>query len=361
MEKPVRNVKIALCSVFMLVAIWSVSWLFQPKSTNSTNPILRTIKTIELGEIETGQIVNADFDITNDGNAPLMIDGVRTSCACAGVEAKNPDGTFTQLTTLTVPPASSVPARMRLVVNGPVGAELKTVIYLTTNDPLQPEVQVLITLKKMIHGSKAVPEVLALGTVSIGEPIRRIVDIVDRSPMPRTIQRIETTDGSTIRATQLPVPENEAAAHGGRIIARIQVEISSLAISDIDGRVNVWLTTEKLASPVSIRIIGRIAPAAEIAPTTLVLPLRSDDGPIFRGTVLCRSQSPITGIRVIECPAYYTVSLPELKSPVNSVQIMIEKVADSDPPSQTVIKVGITSNGMETVCQLLVLNHSRSP
>lgn len=338
----------------MLTATWFVNWHFRSTQASNTSS-LRDIGVIELGEVESGQVAMGELTIINDGNVDLMIDGVRASCSCTGIETRNPDGSYTQLSSLTVPANGQVPVVVRLAVNGLVGGQLNSTIYFLTNDPAKPEVTLHVRLSRITHGARATPEVIPIGIMPVGKKTTHSVDIVDRSPTPRSVERMVVTNDKLISATLIPVPENEATVPGGRIVARLQVQVDAKSPAQVDERVNVWLVSETPKSPVSIRIIGRIAATVELSPETLVFPINTDAGPICRASVLCLTHGSPAQLRVVDCPSKLTVTLPSGTTSGAPQQIKIEQKSAGLEPYRETITLGVTVNGVETTHLITII------
>ncbi len=341
---------------FALSAPWLLYWCIRPIGTSISAPVLRDIGVVELGESETGQVATGELTIVNDGNADLLIDGVRASCSCTGLETRNRDGSFTQLSSLTVPVKGQVPVVVRLAVNGSVGGQGNSRIYFSTNDPMKPEVEVQIQLTRITHGARATPEVIAIGTMPVGKSASYSVEIIDRSPTPRAVQRVAVTNPALVSATLLQVPDHEAPVTGGRIVARLQVQVDAKTVSQVDERVDVWLTSEKPMSPVSIRVIGRIAATAELSPATLVFPINTDSGPLYRASVLCRTHGSPAQLRLVDCPSNITVSLPTTPSQGAPQIVTIEQKATNGESSRNTVTIGVTVNGVETIHPISIIS-----
>jgi hypothetical protein len=151
------------------------------------------------------------------------------------------------------------------------------------------------------------------------------------------------------------MPDNEAASHGGRLIARLRVDVSAGSPTLIDERVNVWLKTDKPASPVSIRVTGRIASPVEVTPDALVLPLRTDAEPVYRGSVLCRTHGVAAHLRVADSPPGYVVSLGP-STPGTPQRVAIEQRPEARRPGRATVTLVATINGIETTHSITIIS-----
>ena len=90
---------------------------------------------IDVGEVVNGEIVTRQMSVSNGGNANLVIDAVTTSCGC----------TKASLEPVTIPPGGSGLLTIEFD-SGAHGEELTgsliRQIFIASNDPQQPEVQV---------------------------------------------------------------------------------------------------------------------------------------------------------------------------------------------------------------------------
>jgi len=88
----------------------------------------------DFGQVPADQVSQASFTVTNAGTAPLVIEGITTSCGC----------TKATLSSHTIPPGGS--ARLDVTFDptvhpGATGPMFR-VVYLASNDPLHPETQI---------------------------------------------------------------------------------------------------------------------------------------------------------------------------------------------------------------------------
>lgn len=98
-----------------------------------------TPQNFDFGEIKYGDIVSHKFTIKNLGNEILKIKRIATSCSCTSAEASsldiNPNETAELLVTYDT----------GLMVKGPHGiGKQQRVIYIKTNDPVHPQIEVTI-------------------------------------------------------------------------------------------------------------------------------------------------------------------------------------------------------------------------
>ncbi len=101
---------------------------------------------IDVGEVINGDIVTRQISVSNEGNADLVIDAVTTSCGC----------TKATLEPMTIPPGGRGVLTIEFD-SGAHGEELTgsliRQIFIASNDPEQPEVQVELAAKVMANTS----------------------------------------------------------------------------------------------------------------------------------------------------------------------------------------------------------------
>lgn len=348
-----RNRSIVLL-VASLAAVWGVAWYSTRGAASgaaSGVPTIRVPEFVDLGECEAGQVATSEFEIANDGTAELNIAGVRASCSCTGLETRQPDGRYSKVEALAIPPGGRKTLAVRLAVNGAPGEPLTSAVYFQTDDPAHPEVTLAIRLRRIRAGAHSRPVAFAFGTTSVGQPVSKVVDVIDTVSPPRAVDRVATSDPERVRLTRLAVPEAEAATPGGRIVARVRIDVATDTPAEIDVRVNVWLVNEAPSSPVSIRVIGRVAAPVEFVPKTLVLlPTAGDER---RGTVLCLTHGRPATVRVVECPPGFAVRVAAAVAPSAPRQLIVTNTALGSATTVQ-IRVGVTLDGVETVHSLRV-------
>ncbi|GAB4262678.1 MAG: hypothetical protein Kow0080_00240 [Candidatus Promineifilaceae bacterium] len=87
------------------------------------------------GHVVNGNILSRDVIVHNDGAAPLVVESVSTSCSCTSAE----------LTPMTIEPggAGTLHIEFDSGAHGPdLTGELVRQVFVTSNDPEQPEVTI---------------------------------------------------------------------------------------------------------------------------------------------------------------------------------------------------------------------------
>ena len=93
--------------------------------------------TLELGEMPNGQIVTREVAVRNDGDAPLVVASVTTSCGC----------TTAVLEPMTIAPGASGVLRVAFD-SGAHGPDLRgpllREVTVSSNDPIAPEAKLTV-------------------------------------------------------------------------------------------------------------------------------------------------------------------------------------------------------------------------
>lgn len=100
----------------------------------------------DFGEVVNGEIATHDFVVRNEGNAPLAVESVITTCGC----------TTATLEPMTIPAGESgiLHVAFDSGAHGPdLTGEIIRQVFITTNDPDQPEVAVEIIANVMARSN----------------------------------------------------------------------------------------------------------------------------------------------------------------------------------------------------------------
>jgi hypothetical protein len=122
----------ALAALLLLAACGGAS-----ASAGGPQIVLET-SALELGDVPNGEIVERVVTVVNDGDAPLVVDAVTTSCGC----------TTAALEPMTIAPGESGVLRVAFDsgAHGPdLRGPLMREVRLLSNDPATPEAVVALT------------------------------------------------------------------------------------------------------------------------------------------------------------------------------------------------------------------------
>jgi len=350
-----RRLILLLLLLTLVTTLWLVSRQY---SLSPSEAKLRQLDSVFFPEAETGQVAVKEVLFHNDGNAPLHIHSIRSSCSCLGLEESSSNGHFRKLQEFYVAPGDSKHVFVRLVVNGVPGSKLGGVVYFVTNDPRQPEVKLPIQVDHLSAGARAIPNVVTFEESNQGSYPDRIVDIIDYSANPRAISRMAGGSDSGITAKLLDLEGQEKKVNGGTLIGRLQLTLSTLTPRSIDTRVSVWLDSETPKSPVSIHVIATIPPSFEVLPTQLQLPLHTENGPIFKATLLCRAASPIQSLKITKITGGFEGEVLTSTNPHIPQRISIYHPSTHSIPANSEVVVSATFEGKEYTQTVQILCNS---
>jgi hypothetical protein len=160
---------VSLASLVMVLSAWAA-------------PVVRIDRPEhDFGTILQGENVRHVFDFVNNGNAPLTVEKVTSSCGCTAALASAKvlaPGESGEIQT------SFDSARFR----GPV----KKTVYLYTNDPVQPMVQ--LQLKGTVKAELTLePQVVNFGAVSPRKTVKSTVNLINQGDREVQLDGLETT------------------------------------------------------------------------------------------------------------------------------------------------------------------------
>jgi hypothetical protein len=256
---------------------------------SSGGPSIDCPQTLNYGDQEFGQIAVAHFTVANRGRSDLKIDSIRTTCTCAGLEREE-NGDYTPVRELSHSPGEEVQLTLRISVRSEVGQPSRSYVTFRTNDPRHPEFEIE-ALVPLVTGVDTFPRTLALGTVSKGSVARSIIEIRDLSGKKRRIHRAFTNNPDRITVCLLPSESTKVGQEKsgkGSLIGLLEVVVTTEAPGAINGAVQVQVD-EQGERLVSIPIVGQVVSDVEVSPSTLVLPRKSQEGPLYFGNCRCWS------------------------------------------------------------------------
>ena len=338
---------------------WNGGSLKNEKTSIGGTAILECPAVIDLGEQERGQVVVARVPLTNTGAVDLEITGIRTSCACTGLEIEE-NGKFSRVTELKIRPGETRQLTARWAVNGAAGERISTSIYFTTNAPDQQEVHLQLLVPRLKGGVEVFPAAVTYGRVVVGRTLREVVAVIDLSPTPRVPTRI-TTSGGRVTATIRPTdPAPWQGPGGGTLVGHVEVVADTSSPGEISENVTVWFGGGQPMNPVSFLVSGRVVNPVEISPGAILLPRKSDAGPLYTATCLARSADNVPfQIRVESCPPGWQATIRDSHTAASkAIEITYHKERTGTPsPDASAIRLVATLDGMVVKLQIDVQVH----
>lgn len=328
-------------------------------SMTRSAPVAEFPETIDLGERESGDVAEARLIIANRGGGELVVDHIRTNCSCAGLERQDGDKLI-PVETLRIAGGEQADLVVRVAVRGI--APVANIFDFQTNDPTRPNSRVVITVPRITGSLAAEPTSILLGTFPVGQEVRRVVDVRDAAAVPRTLTYVESSDPERVRARLLPHPasDREDKTLAGTLIGRVEVVVQSAQPATVNASVTVQLAGEVRRAAV-IPVVGRAAAPIEVSPASLVLPLTSGNGPIFMGTVLCRSRDgvPLT-VAVASAPDDLEVAVIEAVEEA-SVRLVRVTLRPSAAPATRTVRLLATAGDTKATLEIPIVCNASAP
>jgi hypothetical protein len=245
---------------------------------------------IDMGEHEVGQVAVAHFIVANRGGRDLIVDQIRSSCVCAGLEIEE-DGKFLSVESLRLKAGQETKLALRISVRGQPGTAMRVTVGFHTNDPDCPEAALQAVVPRVTGGIDVSPTTVIFGTVAAGANAREVLEIRDAASTPRAITKVASTSPDVFTARLLPATDESGVkpqGTSGVLIGRVEVMLRPRISGPVDGAVLIYVNDDKRL-PHSVPVTGRIAALVEVTPSELVLPRASASGPVYFGKCICRT------------------------------------------------------------------------
>lgn len=303
--------------------------------TGIQGPILDAPGEVHLGDREVGETAQSTFRIVNQGNADLILNDIRSSCTCLGIE-RVVDGKPIRVDSLRLGPKEQIELQVRISVRGQAGKPSVTPIAYRTNDPVRPESVLNVIISKVKGGLLTTPTSVSFGTVPSGSGASQKVIIRDEAVVSRKIVRVLSSRPERFTARLLPLQgnaDNASQPFPGKPIGCIEITLVNLEPGSIDGEIHVY-TNERPDIPLAVPVEGRVAPVVEILPSSLVLPRQSDQGPIYFGTFICRStEGKACDVKLESAPTDLQVTITDIPESNSTKTVRVEWKKIPDAPT----------------------------
>lgn len=115
-----------------------IIFLFFAGACFASSKIYLENDSLDLGEIPEGKIHAASFSVENKGGGPLEIKAVTAGCGCVKI--------ISPLSKVSISPGEKAKIKFTLDSTG-FSEDIEKFIYITTNDPIQPQIRFLIKAK----------------------------------------------------------------------------------------------------------------------------------------------------------------------------------------------------------------------
>lgn len=307
-------------------ATWAGRYVFHRWNAR---PVLDYPRVIDLGECERGEVAVGRFSIVNRGQRTLIIDQIATSCSCAGLEQEE-DGKWVRVASVEVPPEGKTELAVRVSVGMPEGEQQLVQIAFSSNDPESPAGAIQVVIAYVQGGVYAVPGAVLFGQVRAASFARRVVNLYDNHHSGRRVAKVRSLRPECFGARLLPLNNarlGEVHERGGRLIARVEVIARTSRAGPLQGAFEITLAGEP-RRPDLIGVFGEIVDDIECRPSTLILPRRVGNKPVYSGQVFVRHRDgqPMQ-LEVESAPAGVNVKTQALPSEDLAWTIQVECAA----------------------------------
>lgn len=194
----------------------------------------------DFGKVLEGEPVNHGYTFSNQGNAPLKIVDVRTSCGCT--TAKRPQ---------SIAPGASDQIVVQGNTNGYGGRAFNKTITVTTDDPAQPSITLRLAGRVASFARIEPNHILISGRE--GDALQAQATITPEADYPFKIVKT-TLDQSLSEKIQVTLSEQKGVYH---------LHVRNLIEKPGNYRGNILLATDSSVRPqLSLFVSGRIVPKA---------------------------------------------------------------------------------------------------
>lgn len=291
----------------------------------------------DFGAARDTNTVEHTFILRNEGDAPVTIDHVRTTCGC----------TTNTLKEKTIAPGGQEDLSVRLVLRGQRGQQRKG-IYVHSNDPHSP-------LRLEISGQvqadvELAPATLYFGSVERGATNEALVKVICHLETPLRVTGLETNEAGFCRVTLDQLEEGKRYEVRGRLVPE-----ALPASGPFRGK--VALLTDSAARPrIEITAGGFVQREISVVPSELILPTAFGPTVVFTRLLYVRStrggsvkvlgiESPDAGVECLGenlpngiCRVRVTIRRPDPALAGKAIRIRVEKASGGEDVLQIPLK-----------------------
>ena len=166
-------------------------------------PILECPAIVNVGPVEYGTVIEANFSVANRGGSELVLNEFRSGCTCESIEVKRGDS-FVRVGEVRLKPNESALMRLVMSVSERARESMSSPIYFHTNVPDRPEARLVVDVPVILAGLSAVPRSVTFGEVPVGSDSRHLVQLFDARTVRRRISEVRSSDPERVRAKLLP-------------------------------------------------------------------------------------------------------------------------------------------------------------
>ncbi len=323
--------------------------------TRFSEPRIRLPGASDLGEQEYGATVVAKFDISNVGGKPLALDQFRASCSCTAIEQLL-DGKPVPVESIQLSPGEHATILARIsVLTTKLDTPLRVVVNFRTNDPVMPEGSLVAEISRITGGLQCDPKLVQFGEVKAGVTSERLIVIRDSSISPRSVESVES-DRPELVSVQLLEPLAAGLASSGNtsgnVIARCRVKLCAMTPQDVEASIRVRVSGEN-RPPDAIPVYAHVTGPVSLAPRQLLLPIHSNSGSLYRGTIMCRSVDGSTlALAVEDASAHLTATVRAGSDGIQYIDVSWDRERDDRTTAALHKIIRIRATVGEDVAQL---------
>lgn len=263
-------------------------------------PTLEVPSLLDLGERELGEEVVTHFTLANRGGSELLIDQVRSSCTCSGLERQE-NGEYVRVDSLRLQAGEQAELSLRVHVRAKeVGVAMRILVAFRTNDLQRPEAIIEAVIPKVTGGVETWPSCLVFGTIQTGSQHHRVFEIRDNAVERRVVEQVTSSDPEHIAVRLLPLnapddgqetrtrPDDRQETRTKNAIARCEVTVQAHKPGSIEGNLYIRLGSGT-PSLQMIRVSARVVGPITVSPALLVLPRHAEAGLLYHADCFCRT------------------------------------------------------------------------
>lgn len=239
-------------------------------------------RVLELGTHEEGAVATEKFVVTNRTSRPVRITDIRPDCGCLMVTV---DGSNEVVRDYVLPAGGSVAFRAGLNTSGYLGDIRRHVRFRT--DAAGVESVVLPMTVRVEGGVRTHPSLLHFGVLNTGDLSSRKVVVSDAGrKKPLKIGRVASKKGAVqIVGVRTLTPRKDQI--GSR--QEIETRLTAQEPGPVEDLLLIYEEGDDAEPIARVPLHALVEPEYVLAPSQLVLPRQSGNGPLYEAEVLCRN------------------------------------------------------------------------
>ena len=323
-----------LFALFLIVVFFSAVLLINGSAIFyyclPSRAIISYQKEVLSEESESGVVSTVHIPINNNGNIPLKIGNISTSCGCMSV-AFNDKILDSSKCEFSIQPSTSAKITVKFRIEGTFG--IKTILSLKfqSNDPLNLNCETLIIVPFVNKGVVFAPSKLHLPALKIGEIAEKTINVFETKKPLRTFQEIKTShpflNAQFIHKDNIPQspPSPDETLF---FLGQIKVKIYGNQLGDFHNDIYFHLK-ERPNQPNSLNVSWSVSKLIEVAPSTLLIKEPENGSSRTSKSALCFSPfGESFSIRSITTPEWLTASFnPKLISKSHKITFDFKDLA----------------------------------